>query len=70
VLKNKKKISLLNRQCAAMLAAPIMGHDVIFTLFGCVLFWRIFSQLQITFEGWGDGEGKASYWPSIMQNSC
>jgi hypothetical protein len=47
-----------------------MGNDLIFTLLGCVLFGRIFSPLQITFEGWGDGEGKASYWPSNMQNSC
>ncbi len=63
-----KKGSILNRQCAAMLAAPIMGHGVIFTLFS-VYSWHIFSQLLITFEG-GVWEGNASYWPSIMRNFC
>ncbi len=57
MLKNLKSVSILNRQCAAMLAAPIMGHDVIFTLFGVYSFGAFFSQLQITFEdrGWGVG---------------
>ncbi len=56
-LKIKKRISILNRQCAAMLAAPIIGHDVKFTLFGVHSFGAFFSQLQITFEdrGWGVG---------------
>jgi hypothetical protein len=29
-----KSVSIWNRQCATMLAAPIMGYDVILTLFG------------------------------------
>jgi len=33
---------LKNRQCTAMLAAPIMGHDVIFTLFGVFIFSAFF----------------------------
>ncbi len=29
-----KSVSILNTQCSAMLAAPIIGHDLIITLFG------------------------------------
>ncbi len=53
-----------------MLAAPIIGHDVIFILFGVYNFLHIFSQLQVTFEGVGGGGREGSYWPSVMQNSC
>jgi hypothetical protein len=34
MLKNLKNVSTLDWKCSAMLAAPIIGHDVIFTLFG------------------------------------
>ncbi len=37
-----KIVSFFNRQCAAMLAAPIMGHDVIFTQFVVDSFGLIF----------------------------
>jgi hypothetical protein len=58
MLKNLKNVSILIRQCAAMLAAPIMDHDVIFTLFLVFSFGAFFSQLQITFEGGGGGWGR------------
>jgi hypothetical protein len=63
---------LKDSQCTAMLAAPIMGHDIIFTLFGVYSFSAYFSQLQTGFKG-REGVGierKTSYWPSIIQNSC
>ncbi len=47
-----KSVSILNQQCAAMLAAPIMDHGVIFTMFLCSVLAH-FSQLQLTFEGGG-----------------
>ncbi len=56
-------------QCTAMLAAPIMGHDIIFTLCGMYSFSAFFSQLQTSFKG-REGVGierKTSYWPSIIQ---
>ncbi len=40
--KMKKIVSFLNRQCAAMLAAPITGHDVIFTLYDVYSFGAFF----------------------------
>jgi hypothetical protein len=61
-----------NRRCTAMLAAPIIGHDIIFTLFGVTSFSAFFSQLRTGFKG-REGVGierKTSYWPSIIQNSC
>jgi hypothetical protein len=42
MLKNYKIVRFLNRQCAAMLAAPIMGHDVLFTLFDVYSFGAFF----------------------------
>ncbi len=56
-----------------MSTTPIIGHDVqvMVTLFGVYTFGAFFT-VTITFEGRGvrGGEGKASYWPSILQNSC
>jgi|LakMenEpi03Aug12_release.lakeMendotaPanAssembly.Ray.scaffolds.fasta_scaffold1394538_1 hypothetical protein len=40
--------------CHVTVTTPIMGHKVIFKLFG-EQYWHIFSQLQITFEGRGWG---------------
>jgi hypothetical protein len=61
-----KNVSILKRVGAAVLVAPIMGHAVMFTLFGVYSF-GIFSPVTITFEG---RRRQASYWPLIMQNSC
>ncbi len=48
-----------------MLAAPIMDHDVIFTLLWCVQFWRIFYSYKSLLKVWG-GKGRLP----IGQVSC
>jgi len=40
--KITKLLVFSNRQCAAILAAPIMGHDVLFTLFDVYSFGAFF----------------------------
>ncbi len=40
--KITKLLVFLNRQCAAILAAPIMDHDVIVTLFDVYSFGALF----------------------------
>jgi hypothetical protein len=54
--KIKKSVCILNRQCGAMLAAPIMGHNAIFTLLVCTILAHFFT-LTITFKGMGCGVG-------------
>jgi hypothetical protein len=43
MLKNLKNVGILNRQCVAVLAAPIMGHYIIFAMFGVNSFGTFFT---------------------------
>ncbi len=44
----------------AVLAAQIMGHDAMFTLFGVYSF-GIFFTVTIAFEGWEKGKGREGF---------
>jgi hypothetical protein len=52
MFENKKSFSILNRQCATMSAVPVMGHGVMFTLFGVYSFGAFFQNYN-NFEGGG-----------------
>jgi hypothetical protein len=43
----------------AVLAAQIMGHDAMFTLFGVAYFFTV----TIAFEGWGKRKGREGRLP-------
>ncbi len=51
----------------ATLAAPIIGHDAMLTLFSVYSFGTFFT-VTIIFEGRG-GDRKASYWSIVIENS-
>jgi hypothetical protein len=59
MLKNEIK-SIWNRVGVTVLTAPVIEHDVMFTLFGVYSFGGFFDSYK-TFEGVWGGEGKALY---------
>jgi hypothetical protein len=67
MFKNLESVSISKRVGATMLAAPMIGHNVMFTLFSVYSFGTYFT-VKIIFEGRGRG-GKASY-RSIVTKNC